>query len=254
MTPVYPLLIAAFFKIFGTYSFGAFLSAVGLNIVCSTLTCVPIYAVGRRVGGVSLGATAAWLWAFFPNTILNTFQSLWDASLDSLLAATLLWMTLKIAESKSLRLWAAYGLLWGFTLMTNATMASLFPLLAGWAAFRSGKPDARFLSRAAIALASVTLCCVPWTIRNYLAFGSLIPLRSTLGLQLWLGNNDEIKGRYPGILHPISYSVERTKYVSESHSSGTGSSLCGLAARLILFQTSPKFIQLGSDPFYCSTS
>jgi hypothetical protein len=34
------------------------------------------------------------------------------------------------------------------------------------------------------------LCCVPWTIRNYAEFHRLIPLRSNLPFELWLGNND----------------------------------------------------------------
>ena len=50
--------------------------------------------------------------------------------------ATLLWATLELAESHRLRDWCAYGLLWGFTLMTNPSLGSLLPFLLGWAAYR----------------------------------------------------------------------------------------------------------------------
>jgi hypothetical protein len=44
-------------------------------------------------------------------------------------------------------------------------------------------------------------------------FHSFVPLRSVLGLQLWLGNNDQYQDHFPGWLHPIDDSVERAKYV-----------------------------------------
>ena len=46
------------------------------------------------------------------------------------------------------------------------------------------------LRNAAVAAGFVALCCVPWTVRNYRAFHTWVPLRSTLPLQLWLGNNE----------------------------------------------------------------
>ena len=49
--------------------------------------------------------------------------------------------------------------------------------------------------------------------RNYAVFHSFVPLRSVLGLQLWLGNNDQYQDHFPGWLHPIDNSVERAKYV-----------------------------------------
>jgi hypothetical protein len=36
----------------------------------------------------------------------------------------------------------------------------------------------------------IILCCLPWTIRNYSAFHRIIPVRSSLPFELWIGNND----------------------------------------------------------------
>jgi hypothetical protein len=44
--------------------------------------------------------------------------------------------------------------------------------------------------RAALAAGLAILFCVPWTIRNYVAFHRFIPVRSNLPFELWLGNND----------------------------------------------------------------
>jgi hypothetical protein len=149
----------------------------------------------------------------FPNAILIPVQSMWDASLSALLAATILWATLNLTESPRLRDWCGYGLLWGFALMTNATLLSLLPLLLGWIAWRARREGRPWLARPALAVGVVVLCCMPWTIRNYAVFHTFVPLRSILGLQLWVGNNELAKEVWLGELHPIHDTAERAKYV-----------------------------------------
>jgi hypothetical protein len=45
-------------------------------------------------------------------------------------------------------------------------------------------------------------------------FHQFVPLRSVLGLQLWLGNNDQTEDIFRGDLHPIYNAAEREKYIS----------------------------------------
>jgi len=143
-------------------------------------------------------------------------ESMWDACISALLVATILWATLTLAESESqqLRKWCAYGLLWGVALLFNATLAALFPILAGWLAYRARQAKRAWFKNAAAAVVIIILCCVPWTIRNYRVFHQFVPLRSVLGLQLWLGNNDHTQDIFRGDLHPIYNSTEREKYIA----------------------------------------
>jgi 4-amino-4-deoxy-L-arabinose transferase-like glycosyltransferase len=207
-TPVYPLLLAAIFRIFGTYTLAAYEAAAGLNIAFSTLTSIPLFFAAKRISGTGAALTASLFWAIFPNAILLPYESLFDASLSALLAATILWATFAVAESGRTRDWCGYGLLWGAALMTNAALISLLPFLLGWAAYRSHRAG-----NAALAAALVALCCVPWTVRNYRVFHAFVPLRSVGGLALWLGNNDGARTLTPGRQHPISNQAERQKYV-----------------------------------------
>jgi 4-amino-4-deoxy-L-arabinose transferase-like glycosyltransferase len=213
LPPVYPLLLAGVFRTFGSYTFHSFIAAALLNISFATLTCVPIFFAGKRIGGLGVAAGAAWLWAVFPNAILIPVQSMWDASLSALLVAAIFCATLALAESSRVRDWCAYGLLWGITLMTNATLAALLPLLLGWVAYRSHKQRRPWFGRLALSIGIVVLCCLPWTIRNYEIFHTFVPLRSGFGLQLWLGNNDDTKDIFRAELHPIYNADERARYI-----------------------------------------
>lgn len=213
MTPVYPAILAGVFRVFGVYTFNSYLVAATLNILFVCLACIPIFFAGKRIGGAGLGAFAAWLWAIFPNAILLTYESMWEACLSALLAAIILWATLELAESERPIDWIGYGLLWGFALMTNPTLASVFPFLLIWLGWRARRQHQSWLSLPTVALAVALLCCVPWTVRNYAVFHRFVPLRSVLGLQLWLGNNPEAKPPWLGTLHPINDSAEREKYM-----------------------------------------
>jgi 4-amino-4-deoxy-L-arabinose transferase-like glycosyltransferase len=215
MTPIYPLILAGIFRILGAYTFAAFVAAALVNIFATTLASIPIYAMGRRIAGVGTAAGAAWLWAVFPNAIEIPSTSLWDASMAALVAATILWATLVLAEAKGagLRSWIGYGLLWGLALMTTATLAGLLPFLLGWIAYRRHKLHLEWLEKPALAAVVAALCCLPWAARNYQVFHAFIPLRSILGLQLWVGNNPEAKDVWLGTEHPIHDSAERQKYI-----------------------------------------
>jgi len=208
MTPVYPYLLAAVMKLFGPYTFASWVAGVAVNIGFSCLVCIPLYFAAKRIGGVGLAAGAAWLWAIFPNAIQMTYQSLWDTSVSAFIATTFFWATLRVAQSRTLRAWILYGLLGGLALMTNASLLSVLPLLAGWAAYRQRR--IRGLVAAALVAA---ICCVPWTVRNWTVFHAFIPLRSVLGLQLWCGNNPEAKVVWLGGQHPIHDQAERNQYI-----------------------------------------
>jgi 4-amino-4-deoxy-L-arabinose transferase-like glycosyltransferase len=188
---VYPLIVAGIFRRFGIFTLHAFYAAAALNLLFSAATCVPIYFAARRIAGTAAASLAAWMWALFPNAIVIPYQWIWDTALTGLLAAAILWATLAVAESRRTRDWCAYGFLWGFSLLTNPSLGAALPFLLGWLAYRGwrGPETHRRFAKPALALGVVFLCCVPWTIRNYVQFHRIIPLRSNLAFELWLGNN-----------------------------------------------------------------
>ena len=201
LPPIYPVLIAAIFRVFGIFTLHAFYAAVALNILCSVATCVPIYFAAKRIAGAGVATLAAWLWVFYPSAVVMPFQWIWETSLSALLAATILWATIALAGSRRTRDWCAYGLLWGFSLLTNPALGAVFPFLLGWLVYSQQRdPEARGrFAKPGLALGVAILCCVPWTIRNYAEFHRLIPLRSNFPFELWIGNNEVFDPHSPDI-------------------------------------------------------
>jgi hypothetical protein len=191
LTPVYPALVAVIFKVFGIHTPRSFFAIASLNILFSAAVCVPLFYIGKRVGGPQVASGAALLWAIFPNAVIIPYEWVWDTSLAALLMATILWATLRLAETQGVRSWCGYGLLWGFALMTNPSLGSVLPVLLGWAAYRGWKQGNGHPSRPLLACGIAVLCCVPWTVRNYWTFHRFIPLRSNFAFELWLGNNEQ---------------------------------------------------------------
>lgn len=220
VAPVYPALLAGLFRIFGVASFSALIAAVSLNIVFATLVCLPLFAATRALARHASGANTAefaglaacWLWAIYPNAILLTYQSMWDGCLSALLGITVLWAALRLdTDGRPRRPWVLYGVLWAVLLLTNPVFLAALPVLFAWALWR--KPS--HLARAALAVLVIVLCVLPWTIRNRAALHAWVPIRSDLGLSLWLGNNAGTTVPWRGQQHPLDDLSERALFVRQ---------------------------------------
>jgi hypothetical protein len=190
LAPVYPFLLFLIFRFFGAMTFASFVAAVLLNAVFSAAAAFPVFAIARRAAGIPAAAVSAWIWVFLPAGILMPFEWIWDTSLSVLLAASLIWATFEAAESSKRSRWFAYALLWAFALLTNPALGIALPFLFLWAISRRGFAGRRTWTTPAASLVLIALCCLPWSLRNYQHFHRLIPIRSSLPFELWIGNND----------------------------------------------------------------
>jgi hypothetical protein len=72
-------------------------------------------------------------------------------------------------------------------------MGLLLPIFLAWIAWQHHKRGAAWAGPAGIAVLTCMLGMVPWTARNYAAFGHFVPVKSNFGLEFWLGNNPDVK-------------------------------------------------------------
>ena len=212
LSPVYPLLLSLLFRAYGSFTFRAFLAAAILNALLSSAVTFPLYEIARRISSRNVAIATAWLWVFLPAGIVMPFEWIWDTSLSVLLATTLVWMTLLIAESSNKKLWLAYAILWAFALLTNPSLGIALPFLLLWAAIHSNYATKLSWRVPTASFALIVLCCLPWTVRNYSAFQRLIPLRSSFPFELWIGNNDIFDEHAVGGIQRITRYEETHKY------------------------------------------
>jgi Dolichyl-phosphate-mannose-protein mannosyltransferase len=190
LAPIYPVLVAGVFKVFGTFTLRSFATAVLLNCVFSATATIPLFLAGKRVGGLAAAAVAGWIWAAFPSGIILPFEWIWDTSLSVLLAATLLWATLALEKSSKRRDFALYGVLWAVSLLTNPALGAVLPFLIAWLIYRQRASLRQVVASSGLTVALIILCCLPWTARNYFYFHRFIPLRSNFPYEFWSGNNE----------------------------------------------------------------
>lgn len=202
VAPVYPVLLALGFKLLSMNPYHVVIFGQVLNAMFSALTCCPIYFIARTLFGPRVALASSWTWAILPTAILFPLEWIWDQSLSAFVLTALTFATLRLSSeppdrasrsSRSGLLWAAYGLGWALALLTNPAMGLLLPLFWAWIAWQRHRAGAMWKGPIAIAMLTCVLGIVPWTARNYVAFGQLVPVKSNFGLEFWLGNNPDVK-------------------------------------------------------------
>lgn len=186
--PLYPLMLAGIFKLFGIYTVASAWTAVLVNVLAGAVTAVLLYFVGRLHFGETVGILAAWLWVLPWMYQTNAFSvSLTTAYLAALgLTALFLWVPKRLEGSRS---WLVLGIYSGLLVLLQPSLLTVALVYGGWLAVSKGSSP-----RVLIALAGLLLTLAPWTVRNYVTFERFIPLRDNLGLELWLGNRPGMQG------------------------------------------------------------
>ena len=187
--PLYPLILAAIFKVFGVFSTMSAYVGVGLNIMAGALTSLLLLRLGKWYFNERVGIAAAWIW-----TLPWTYGALaFSASLSSPHLAALGFTALLLLLTKipaSNRNWFALGIFCGVLVLLQASLLTVFLAYIVWLFIRRN----RFREPVLLCCLGLVLVVTPWTLRNRLILGRFIPLRDNFGLELWLGNRPSMQG------------------------------------------------------------
>lgn len=213
MTPVYPYLLAAVFKLFGIYSRASAFVILGLNSIFSALICIPVFFIAQRGFGRGVAIAASWTWALLPYSIYLAGGYVWETCLSALLLALLFLWTLKLKERSIRWRWLGYGGLWGISALTNASTLAVLPFLAAWALAPLRRNRRAWLAAAALVLLGLGVVLLPWQARNYRVFHTTIPLRDNFWLEVWVGNNGYAASWFDLMAHPSTSNTELAQFV-----------------------------------------
>ena len=210
--PLYPLLLASVFKIFGVYTLASGWVILALNSVFSAATAPAVYELawrvfGRTAKGLKVALWSGWLWALYPAAMQYAVHWVWDMALTAFLFSWVLVLALRLRglgrdtdgelgstpgtpriPTQSTRRWAFFGLLWGLIALSNSSLLTFAPFCAVWAAKPLLLQPGRFAAAAGkllLAAGCALFVVSPWVARNWEAFHAFIPMRANLGAELY---------------------------------------------------------------------
>jgi 4-amino-4-deoxy-L-arabinose transferase-like glycosyltransferase len=211
LAPGYPAVIAVFFRVFGSFSFAAAIAVMTLQLLFSLLTVFVIMLVAKWCFGANAADIAGTFWALsLPILWMPTI--FWETCLSTLMLVGLIALALRSERSPSSSLWVLMGAYCGLAVLVNPALLLALLAILGWAAWQTRKT---FRYAPLFGLVVLLIVFLPWPIRNAHALHAFIPLRSTVGFELWIGNRPGATGFLDESQFPLFNRREYNDYVSK---------------------------------------
>ena len=197
--PLYPLLMAGVFKVFGVYTRTSAWVILAFNCVFSAAVAPAVYEMGWRVfpreRGLKVALWSGWLWALYPAAMQYSVHWIWEMSLTVSLFAWALVLALRVrnigedsatGSRQTVRFWTIFGLLWGTIALSNSALLTFLPFSALWMLWSEARDHAgRALRNAVISGICFLAVVSPWVVRNEHALHAFVPMRSNFGAELF---------------------------------------------------------------------
>lgn len=184
--PGYIAFLGTFLRLFGDYGTTAAKVAQALLGAVQTLL---VYLLARELFGRETTARlSAVFMAFYPYAVFQSAPLLSEGFYSFLLTLFMALLYLLPARAGRPALAAAAGAVFGLAALTKSTVLAAAPFILLWFALNRllWKPALFFCLGAAF-------CVLPWTARNYVVFGKLVPVAMS-GSYLFQANNQETLG------------------------------------------------------------
>ncbi len=164
-----------------------------VNLVLWALTTGLVYALGRRLGGRSVGLVAGALIAVAPTVTVFAMRGSSEALFIPLLLGACLLVETDEGGLPSLGRAALAGALLGLAILVRSTAILVPFLIALWLLRR--RPARESWRPAAAAAAVAVLVLVPWMVRNAVVMHAFA-LSTNGGYTIWIGANPHANGSF----------------------------------------------------------
>jgi hypothetical protein len=199
--PLYPLLLAGVFKVFGVYTLKSAWVILAINSVFSAGVAPAVYEMAWRCfglgeRGLKIALWSGWLWALYPAAMQYAVRWVWEMSLTAFLFAWVIVLALRIrglgeeagGSSQRAGRWVGFGILWGLIGLSNSSLLAFLPacvLWMTWEALRTGRGLGLAVRNGLLAAVCCAAVFSPWVARNFHAFHRFVPLRANFGAELY---------------------------------------------------------------------
>jgi 4-amino-4-deoxy-L-arabinose transferase-like glycosyltransferase len=183
--PVYPLLLAGIFSVFGR----SWVAARVVNILISCLTVGMIYLTSCRLFNKDIALFSSLTGVFYPSLIRNSMIVYSDTLFCFIVSLILFVFTRIQSQPESARNKVLAGALLGIGILTRSELVLFIPFLFIWALFFH-RQFRKALGTFALLLLPILLLVLPWLVRNYIAFDGFT-MASNLGRVMWGVHNPD---------------------------------------------------------------
>lgn len=208
VAPGYALLVAGIFRLLGSYTRSSALFILGIQIALNVLTVWFILRLSRRFASERAALSAGTVWAVSP-PLLWMPTIFWDTSISCFLVLLFTDTALKIFERSRSSLWVLLGACAGAAGLVNPALLPSFAAVSLWLSFRTRLRQRRWPM---VGLLTFVLIFSPWPMRNARVFHAWIPTRTTVGLELWMGNRTGAQGYLDTSIFPAFNAAELSQY------------------------------------------
>lgn len=210
IAPGYPTLIAAVFRLFGSYSYTSAIVIMSVQLLICMGTICLIMHVCREVLDARTAIVAGVFWAIAP-TVLYIPTIFWETSISACALPGMIALVIHTRKNPTRTKWLLLGAYIAIIGLINPALLPSLLAMLGWLAWQT-----RSISKTAPVLSLVALMVLfaAWPIRNAYRFHAFIPLRSTVGFELWMGNRPGATGFLDVNLFPMYDQHELANYIS----------------------------------------
>ncbi len=181
-TPTYPVFLATVYLLFG-HSLKA---VVYVQAFLGALTCLLTYFLANYVFGRRSGLIAALIVASYPALVYYDNRILRESITTLLLIGSVLMVVDRPQLQRSTSRLLVTGALLALLTLCRPEMLFVSCVIIYLVARPFRHP--RFLRQILLILLPISMVWIPWTVRNYVTFGTLSPVRTSLGGALWFGS------------------------------------------------------------------
>ncbi len=189
--PLYGLFLAGMYEMFGPVPVLVRI----VQAVMSTLTCYLIYILGRKMGNIWVGLTAAGLFAIYPLFVFFSAVLMAETLLVFLTTASFVCCVQFWHKSTCTRAMALGGIV-GLSALCKPVLLPWLPVVLFFWWRKSPLNRVQKASRAAVVAVVLGSVMLPWTARNYALSGTFVPVSTNLGINLLVGAHPEGRGIY----------------------------------------------------------
>ncbi len=171
--PLYPMLLAAIYAIFGT----SWQAVRYLQSVIDAFTAVIVLLIGKKVFGSFVGILSGIIYALY-FTAISACGLLLTENLFLFLSLLAVLLILMVRQDFSLAKCAILGMVFGLANVTRPILLFLPLIVAAFLLLLAPKDRLglkKSLVRGGIIVMVYALVYSPWIVRNYLAFGMFVP-------------------------------------------------------------------------------